>query len=169
VFVIPEAFIVIDRLSHLQSEVEAYYEQLADKERALRLAETGDKARRRQQIRELQTELGGVERDYWLRLKAEASGLTIPEVEAEVMVGKLLTEVDSLAFSPTVQANAELMKLLQEIKAELTREGTPGSGKLKATIPLLPGFLSYELELDTEGFLRQVFPLFRDLAKKPKK
>jgi hypothetical protein len=160
---------VSNRLFHLQTEVEAYYEQLSGIEKARRLAPQEDKTRLQQKIRELQTELSSAERDYWLRWEAEASGLTIPETEAEVMVGELLTEVDSLAVSPTVQANTELMKLLQEIKAELTKTETPGSGKLKAAIPLLPGFLSYELELDTEGLLRRLFPLFCNLAKKLKK
>jgi hypothetical protein len=165
----PEASKVVDRLFHLQSELEAYYEQLAGKERARRLAPQEDKMRIQQQIRELQAELGGVERDYWLRWKAEASGLMIPDAEAESMVGELLTEVDSLSDETTVSANVELIKLLQEIKAELTKTETPGSGKLKAAIPLLPGFLSYELELDTEGLLRRSFPLFRNLTEKLKK
>jgi hypothetical protein len=36
----------------------------------------------------------------------------------------------------TVQSNAELVKLLTEITAELTKPEIPGAGKLKAAIPL---------------------------------
>jgi hypothetical protein len=157
---------VSDRLLHLQNEVQAYYEQLAGKEKARRLAPQEEKIRIQQQIRELHTELGSAERDYWLRWKSEASGLTISDSDADVLVGELLPEVESLEFSPVVQANAQMMTLLQEIKAELTKPGIPGSGKLKATIPLLPGFIAYELELDTEGLLRRSFPVFRKLAHK---
>jgi hypothetical protein len=160
---------VSDRLSHLQSEVAAYYEQLAGKEKARRLAPQEEKVRIQQQIRELQSEIGGVERDYWLRWQAESSGLIIPDDQAEVVVGELLMEVNSLTGEPKIQTNAALMKLLEEIKAELTKPKTPGSGKIKAAIPLLPGFLSYELELDTEGLLRRVFPTFCQLAEKLKK
>jgi hypothetical protein len=157
---------VSDRLLHLQTEVQGYYEQLAGKETARRQAPQEDKVRIQQQIRELHKELGSVERDYWLRWKSEASGLIIADADADVLVGELLPEVESLELSPTVQANAQMVKLLQEIKAELTKPGIPGSGKLKATIPLLPGFISYELELDTEGLLRRSFPTFCRLADK---
>jgi hypothetical protein len=61
------------------------------------------------------------------------------------------------------------MKVLQEIKAALSKPGIPAAGKLKAAIPLLPGVISYEMELDTEGLLRRVFPTFCDLADKIKK
>jgi hypothetical protein len=160
------ASMVSDRLLHLQTEVQAYYEQLAGKEKARRLAPQEEKIRIQQQIRELQVELGGMERDYWLRWKSEASGLMITDTDAEVLVGDLLPEVESLEFSPLVQANAEMMALLQELKAELTKPGVTGTGKLKATIPLLPGFITYELELDTEGLLRRVFPTFCKLTEK---
>ncbi len=165
----PEDFIVIDRLFSLQSEVEGYYKQLAGKEKARRLAPQEDKTRIQQQIDEIQADIDGVLQKYWLCWKTEASDLTIPEAEAESMVGKLLPEVDSLSVNTTVQANAELIKLLQEIKAELTKTETLWSGKLKAAIPLLPGFLSYELDLDAEGVSRRLFPLFRNLVEKLKK
>jgi hypothetical protein len=160
------AFMVSDRLLHLQTEVHGYYEQLAGKEKARRMAPQEEKVRIQQQIRELHVELGSVEGDYWLRWKSESSGLTISDNDADVLVGELLPEVESLEFSPVVQANAEMLALLQDIKAELTKPGIPGSGKLKAAIPLFPGFISYELELDTEGLLRRSFPTFCKLADK---
>jgi hypothetical protein len=72
---------VSDRLSHLQSEVKGYYEQLAGKEKAKRLAEQAEKVRIQQQIDALKQELGGVERDYWLRWRMEIAGLTLPEAD----------------------------------------------------------------------------------------
>jgi hypothetical protein len=78
-------------------------------------------------------------------------------------------EVEFLEIEPAVQSNAELMKVLQEIKAELSKPGIPAAGKLKAAIPLLPGVISYEMELDTEGLLRRVFPTFCNFADKLKK
>ena len=160
---------VSDRLLHLQTEVAAYYEQLAGKEKARRLAPLEEKVRIQQQIRELQTELGSVERDYWLLWRSEAARLMIPEPEAEIVTAEILSEVESLELAPKVQENEELKVLLQEIKTELTKPGIPGAGKLKAAIPLLPGVLSYELELDTEGLLRRTFPTFCKLASKLKK
>ncbi|MEG4105361.1 hypothetical protein [Microcoleus sp. S13_C5] len=158
------------RLSHLQSQVQGYYDQLACQETAKRLAEDAQKVRIQQGIDKLKEELGSVERDYWLRWQAEIAGLTIPpEADAEIVVSQLVQEVEFMEIEPAVQSNAELMKVLQEIKAELSKPGIPAAGKLKAAIPLLPGVISYEMELDTEGLLRRVFPTFCTFADKLKK
>ncbi len=95
--------------------------------------------------------------------------MTIPQEDAERVASELVREVKILEIEPAVQRNAELMKVLQEIKAELSKPGIPAAGKLKAAIPLLPGVISYEMELDTEGLLRRVFPTFCNLADKIKK
>ena len=160
---------ISDRLSHLQSQVQGYYKQLAGRETAKRLARFEDKELLQQQIDALKEELRSVERDYWLRWRAEIRGLTIPEADAEIVASQLVREVEFLEIEPAVQRNAELMTVLQEIKAELSKPGIPAAGKLKAAIPLLPGLISYEMELDTEGLLRRVFPTFCDFADKIKK
>jgi len=157
------------RLSHLQSEVKGYYDQLAGKETAKRLAEDAEKVRIQQGIDKLKKELGSVERDYWLRWRTEIAGLTIPEADAEIVASELVREVEFLEIEPAVQSNAELMKVLQQIKAALSKPGIPAAGKLKAAIPLLPGVISYEMELDTEGLLRRVFPTVCNFVDKLKK
>ena len=95
--------------------------------------------------------------------------MRIPEADAERVASQLVREVEFLEIEPAVQSNAELMKVLQEIKAALSKPGIPAAGKLKAAIPLFPGVISYEMELDTEGLLRRVFPTFCDFADKIKK
>ena len=135
---------ISDRLSHLQSEVQSYYKQLAGREKAKRLARFEDKELLQQQIDELKKELRSVEREYWLGWQAEIAGLTIPpEADAEKVASQLVQEVEILEIEPAVQSNAELMKVLQEIKAALSKPGIPAAGKLKAAIPLLPGVISY--------------------------
>jgi len=157
------------RLSQLQSEVEKYYDQLACQEEAKRLAEDAQKVRIQQGIDKLKRDIGSVEREYWLRWRTEIAGLTIPEADAEIVASQLVGEVEILEIEPAVQSNAELMKVLQEIKAELSKPGIPAAGKLKAAIPLLPGLIFYEMELDTEGLLRRVFPTVCNFADKLKK
>jgi ribosomal protein L29 len=159
----------IDRLSHLQTEIEGYYEQLAGKESALRTIEESEKVRIEQQIRKVKQDIAKIQGEYWLLLKSQTAQLDITEADAEIVTAEIIQEVEILQYQPTVQSNAELVKLLTEIKAELTKPGIPGSGKLKAAIPLLPGFLSYEMDLDTEGLLRRLFPTFSKLAGKLKK
>jgi hypothetical protein len=160
---------VSDRLIHLQNEVVDYYAQLAGKEKARRLAPQEEKVRIQQQIVELQKELVNVERNYWYCWSTEVKGLTIPDADAEVITDKILAEVESLSLVPTVQENQKIFALLQNIKTELTKPGTLAAGKLKVVIPLFPGLLSYEFELDTEGLLRRTFPTFCKLADRLKK
>ena len=159
----------IDRLSHLQTEIEGYYEQLAGKESALRTIEESEKVRIEQQIRKLKQDIAKIQGEYWVLLRLQTARLEITDADAEIVTAEIMQEVEILQYQPTVQSNAELVKLLTEIKAELTKPGISGSGKLKAAISLLPGFLSYEIELDTEGLLRRLFPTFSKLAGQPKK
>jgi hypothetical protein len=159
----------IDRLFHLQTEIEAYYKQLACQESAQRKIEDSQKERIGQQISDTKKDIGKIQGEYWVLLKSQAARLEITDADAEIVTAEIIQEVEILQYQPTVQGNAELVKLLTEIKAELTKPEIPGSCKLKAAIPLLPGFLSYEMELDTEGLLRRLFPTFSKLAGKLKK
>ena len=156
---------VSNRLLHLQTEVQDYYEQLGGKEKAKRLAPQEEKIRLKQQIKELREEIGQAERDYWFRLKTEFAGLAIPDAEANDIVTELLSEVESIEHQASVQTNDTLISLLQEIKATLTQMDFSPSAKLKAAIPLLPGFISYELEFETAGLLQRTFPTFCNLFK----
>jgi ribosomal protein L29 len=159
----------IDRLSHLQALIGDYYEQLAGKEVALKNIEDAEKTRIEQQIRKVKQDIAKIQGEYWLLLRSQTVHLDITDADADIVTAEIIQEVEILEYQPTVQSNAELVKLLTEIKAELTKPEIPGSGKLKAAIPLLPGFLSYEMELDTEGLLRRLFPTFSKLAGKLKK
>jgi hypothetical protein len=159
----------IDRLSHLQKQINRYYEQIQDHENALTTAPPGGKAIIKQRIEDVAKDLAPVEEEYWAYWKLKGSQLEIADTDADVITAEIVEQVEILQYKPTVKNNAELVKLLNEIKAELTKPEIPGSGKLKAAIPLIPGFLSYEVELDTEGLLRRLFPTFSKLAGKLKK
>jgi hypothetical protein len=53
-----------DRLFHLQSNLDKYYQQLAGKENALRTIEPAEKERIRQQIADLRPDIATAEREY---------------------------------------------------------------------------------------------------------
>jgi ribosomal protein L29 len=161
--------ITISYINSATPEIEGYYEQLAGKESALRNIEESEKVRIKQQIRKVKQDIANIQGEYWVLLNSQTAQLDITDADADIVTAEIIQEVEILQYQPTVQNNAELVKLLTEIKAELTKPEIPGSGKLKAAIPLLPGFLSYELELDTEGLLRRLFPTFSKLAGKLKK
>ena len=145
----------IDRLSHLQTAIEGYYEQLAGKESALRTIEESEKVRIEQQIRKVKQDIAKIQGEYWVLLKSQTAHLEITDADAEIMTAEIIQEVESLQYQPTVQSNAELVKLLTEIKAELTKPGIPGSGKLKAAIPLLRDEMSSGAETYAKELVSQ--------------
>ncbi len=158
-----------DRLSHLQKLIQGYYQQLKGKEVALLTVEPSDRVRIEQQIEVVKGDIARVEGEYWRNWKSKAAQLEIADGDAEIINAEIVSAVENIEFQPAVQNNAELIKLLNEIKSELGKPTTAAAGKLKAAIPLLPGFLSYEMELDTEGLLRRIFPMFAKLGSKLKK
>jgi hypothetical protein len=159
----------IDRLSHLQELLQRYYKQIEAHEKALTTAEPGGEAIINQRIKDIEAKLAPVEVEYWVYWKLKGSQLEIADADADIITAEIVEQVEILEYQPKVKNNSELVKLLTEIKAELTKPEIPGSGKLKAAIPLIPGFLSYEIDLDTEGLLRRLFPTFSKLAGKLKK
>ncbi len=58
------------------------------------------------------------------------------------------------------------MQLLLEIRDKLNQQELPAAAKLKAALPLVPGILSYEVELDTESSLRRAVQPIRRLFRR---
>jgi hypothetical protein len=157
-----------DRLSHLQELIQRYYQQLEGKENTLLTIEGGERVRIEQQIEVVKGDIARVEGEYWRNWKSKAAQLEIADGDAEIINAEIVSAVENIEFQPAVQNNAELIKLLNEIKSELGKP-TAAAGKLKTAIHLIPGFLSYEMELDTQGFLRSIFPMFAELVSKLKR
>lgn len=155
---------VSDRLRSLQENLTDLYEQLGGKEKALIRAPEEEKTRIRQQIRDVKHEIYDFEREYWTRWQTEVKSLALPEAEAEATAAEIVQEVEILSTQAIYPD--EGVEILRQILAELRQPETPATGKLKAAIPLLPGLLAYETELDTEGLLRRILPIFRRFVKK---
>jgi hypothetical protein len=158
-----------DQLSHFQGLMQAYYAQIQAHENALAAVEPGDEARIELKIKNVKKKLSPVREEYWGLLESQTASLDITEADAEQANADIIQNLALLERKPAVKAHAELLKLLTEIKAELTKPEIPASGKFKTVITLIPGFLSYEMDLDTEGLLRRLFPIFSKLAGQPKK
>ncbi|MBD2580634.1 hypothetical protein [Oscillatoria sp. FACHB-1406] len=155
---------VSDRLISLQELLTDLYEQLSGQEKAFLRAPDDDKTRIQQKIRDRKKEIQKFKREYWEQLRTEARSLKVPEVEAQTTITAIAQEVEAVE-AEAIYPN-EAMQILRQILAELQKPGTPASGKLKATLPLLPGLLGYEVELDTRGLLHRVFPPVRQLVGK---
>ncbi|NJM56532.1 MAG: hypothetical protein HC857_02450 [Synechococcales cyanobacterium RU_4_20] len=130
------------------------YGLLKDIERAKDEAEAAEKPRIQLKIDAQWAEIVPVEKEYFQLLVKQ----DVPEPVAEVVVAELIDEIE-LLMRPTLQG-VETQQLLAQILAELRKQGTPASTKLKMAIPIIPNWVTYEIEGDTEAVVRRLFPMF---------
>lgn len=156
------------RLADLEKNLELLYKKLGAIEAARE--KTADELARfsyQQSIQEdIKPKIREWEAEYWKLLTRQPNLLQIDESDADGAVVEVVQVVEQVQQSNANQYPDELMRLLTKILNKLGEPGQSSATKLKATLPLLPPFLSYEMELDTGGFLQQVFPTFRWLFKK---
>jgi hypothetical protein len=155
------------RLADLEKILELRYKILGDAEKRLAITdEIFAKSYIQQRIREeVLPELHQYEAEYWEVLTQEARTCAVEEVEAQNAIVKIVPEVEAIANQPSANYAYEFMELLLEIRDKLNKPETPAAAKLKAALPLVPGILSYEVELDTESSLRRAFQPIRRLFK----
>lgn len=146
------------RLIHLQNRLSDLYGILAGQEQALDFSAPEQKDRIRLLIRTQKRDIQDVHQDFWVQLSQEIRSLSIPNDLADVAVAEIIQEVEILSAKAAYPAAIETK--LEQILAELKKPEAPAEGKLKAVIPLLPGLVTYEVELDTQGLLKQLFPTF---------
>ncbi len=147
-----------DRLIHLQNRLINLYTILAGQENTLDSIAPEEKDRIRLLISKQKKDIKDIEQEFLLRLSQEIRYLSIPNGLADVAVTEIIQEFEIL--STTAVYPDAIEQKLEQILAELKRPEAPAEGKLKAVIPLLPGLVTYEVELDTQGLLKQLFPTF---------
>ncbi|WP_414580785.1 hypothetical protein [Scytonema sp. PCC 10023] len=119
-----------------------------------------------QRIREeIIPELRKYEAKYWQLLSQEAHSHVIAELNARNAITEVVRELEMIEKKPSMNYPDEFMRLLLEIRDKLNESGKPAAAKVKLALPLIPGILSYEVELDTESSLRRAFQLIRRLFK----
>jgi len=160
------------KLAEIEKQLELLYETLNSAKK--RLAITDDifaKTAIKQRIREeVLPEIRQLEAEYWDLLAQEAGFCKVEEVDARNAIVEVVGEVEHIEKQPATNYPDELMRLLREIRDKLNEPGTPAAAKAKLALPLIPGILAYEVELDTENTLRKVWEpikrLFRDATPK---
>lgn len=101
-------------------------------------------------------ELRQYEAEYWSLLAQEARFCEVPEEDASNAIVEVVREVELIETnSSATHLDNKVIQLLQEILDKLKEPKTPASAKAKVVLPLLPGILSYEMELDTGNGLRR--------------
>lgn len=154
-------------LAKLEKTLELWYEQLDEAEKALPMTTTPrEKTAIKQQIREeLLPAIRKCEAEYWEALAQEARTCDIAETEASYAIVEVVQEVELVESKHSANYPDEVKQKLQQIIDKLNEPGTPAAAKAKLALPLIPGIVSYEVELDTENSLRRVFQPFKRLFK----
>lgn len=89
--------------------------------------------------------------------------------ETPSSVNEVIQEAELIETSGVQNYPDQVMQLLVEIRNKLNEPGKPAAAKLKAALPLLPSFISYEIELDTESSLRKVYEPLRRIFRRAEK
>ncbi len=155
------------KLAQLEKILVLLYEKLAALENHVLLSnEIFARSVIKQRITEILPEIRHCEVEYWQLLAQEARSYRLEEAEARNAIVEVVSEVELIENNPNLNHPDELMQLLQEITDKLNEPGISATAKAKFALPLIPGLLSYEMELDTESTLRRAFQPIRLLFKK---
>ena len=155
------------RLADLEENLNLLYEKLGMFERDLILtSSTPAKFELKQQIkREILPGIRRYEAEYWELYPREA--ILISDEDAQSQLVQVEQAVKSIERISPVEYPPELVPLLQDIRAKLEELDKAASAKLKVVLPLIPAIASYELEMDTEGFMYQTWKAIKGLVRRP--
>jgi len=154
-----------NRLNQLAELLEIQYDVLHDFEKELEMATgPGERVGIRQRIkRDLTPRLREREREYAELLAAGTPTESILTEDAEPIVAELAQATADIERYRKAEAPETMLSLLEEIKQKLAEPGKSAAGKLKVTLPIIPMVASYDLELDTENFLVNIWRKTREL------
>jgi hypothetical protein len=112
----------------------------------------------------LSTFIESYAREYWNNLDDKAELIDINEEKARLAIIKVQSELTPIfdAREERVYSD-ELVSLLTQILSELSKSNAPAAYKAKLVLPLIPGILAYEHELDMGKSLKVVFQPIRKL------
>jgi hypothetical protein len=155
------------RLAYLEEILDSLYETLGEAQKRRAFAnDIFEKNAINQRLRkEILPEISKNEMEYWELLRQEASTGEVAEVDASQAIVEVVPKVEQIVNNCTTKYPDELMDKLKEILDKLNEPQTPAAAKLKAALPLIPGIMSYEVELDTENSLTRVFEGIRQLLR----
>ncbi|NEP54657.1 MAG: hypothetical protein F6K65_40040 [Moorea sp. SIO3C2] len=154
------------RLVDLKNNLELLYEKLGSFEKELIISPSAPaKFELKQRIkREIFPSIRRYEAEYWELYPQEA--ILISDEEAQIQLAQVKQAVESLERIPPVEYPPELVQLLQDIRSKLEEGEKAASAKLKVMLPLIPAIASYELEIDTEGFMYKSWKAIKKLVRR---
>ena len=152
------------RLTDLEETLKLWYEHLGAAEKALPMAMSPKESTAiEQDIRvRILPAIRKHEKQYWNVLVEEAPSCEVAEADASYAIVEVVQEVELIKSQPNKYSD-ELMQKLQKILDTLNEQERPAANKLIAALPIIPGIMSYQLEIDTEISLKRVFEGIKQL------
>lgn len=154
------------RLADLEKTLDTEYRKLGKYEqRIAHTASLPEEFDLEERIQAIRLAIREHEVEYWDVLAQEARACAVEEVDARNAIVEVVRTVELIEHKPSANYPAEFMRLLLEIRDKLNEPGQPAAAKAKLALPLVPGILSYEVELDTENSVRRAFGPIKRLFK----
>ncbi len=154
------------RLADLEESIETNYQKLAKFQKRLdRTASVREEFDIEGDIPKIRKVIRNYDAEYWALLAQETRSYAVEENDASSAIVEVQAQVVQVIESQP-NLNEELMQKLQAIIDKLNKPETPVAAKAMLVLPLIPGILSYEVELDTEKSLRMAFDPIKNLCKK---
>jgi hypothetical protein len=159
------------KLTDLEEALDSLYDTLGDARKRFSYAnDIFERNSIKQRVqKEVLPDIRKAELEYWQLLAQEIPTWTLDEAAASNAIAEVIQTTQVITQNTTNQYPDQAIQLLTEILNKLNEPGKSSSAKLKATIPLLPPFVSYELEFETQGILQRLFPTFSRLLSKTEK
>ncbi len=156
----------LTRLHELQDILELLYEKLKSYERELLISSSPSaKFELRKRIEdEILPDIRRYEAEYWQLYPQEA--IVITDEEAENQLAQIEPAIKSIENIPSSSYPAELIPLLQNVRASLEDSEKTTSDKLKVVLPIIPMIDSYELEIDTEVPIYKVWERIKEMFRR---
>ena len=155
------------RIQQLYKLLDTYHEKLGFVEQDLAKSVPGEgRAAMRLQIKDIWKDIRDHEIDLGDLLSRCADAKTIPGNEADDALAELNVHVDRLKGADKSNWPVEVLAKLDDLQAKLSEPGKAAAAKLKVSLPIIPLLVSYELEMDTESTLVQVWHKITGLFRK---
>jgi hypothetical protein len=165
---VPPTRLELQQITQLEEQLELLYAKRHAFETDITISASADaKFELRQRLkREVLPSLRRTEQEYAQLLAGAVELAQLPESEAVAVVEDVRGALALHERSAFGERSEELCRLLTDLKAKLDEPGKAAAAKLKVVLPIIPLIASYELELDTESFVTQVWQRIKGLCRK---
>lgn len=156
------------RLTDLDGTLVLYYEKLKMFQDELAITSSADAkfALKKRIEREIIPYINQYETDYASLLAAELNELEMSDEEADIIIGEIQAVVISVKETAQEKQSEVLMKSAEKIEKVLEKP-ISSKGKLQAAIPIIPGIITYQLELEFDPY-NSLMSLWRKIKDKLK-